>query len=61
MLKKWEEEKLGFEEITVNNLVCKDCVHKFNKPVGVCEKFKRKPNSVLGGGSCSEYEKDERE
>lgn len=58
-IKKWQSEQLSFREVTVDNLVCKDCLHKLPKPVSKCKEFDRKPNEVLTGGKCTKYEKRE--
>lgn len=58
-IKKWSDDKLSFNEVTNNGLVCKDCAHKCDEcPVGKCAKYNVKPNRVLLGGKCDEYEKD---
>jgi hypothetical protein len=56
-IKKWSDDKLGFQTITNENLVCADCEFAIpNGPTGKCEKFNIKPNKVLLGGDCDEYE-----
>lgn len=58
-IKKWSDEKLGFQTVTNEDLVCNDCVSAIKKgPAGKCEKFNVKPNKVLLGGECDEYEKE---
>lgn len=55
-IKKWSDDKLGFQEVTNNDLVCKTCTFALKDcPVGKCEKFAVKPNEVLLGGDCDEY------
>ena len=58
-IKKWSDDKLGFQTITNEDLVCKDCKSAIkNGPTGKCEKFDVKPNKVLLGGECNEYENE---
>ncbi len=58
---KFKKDKLKFELIKNENLVCKDCRKKYddtNMPCNTskCKAFEMKPNEVLDGGDCSEYE-----
>lgn len=56
-IKKWSDDKLGFQPVTNDELVCKTCLFKANdSPVGKCQKYNVKPNKVLLGGDCNEYE-----
>ena len=58
-IKKWLDDKLSFQTITNEDLVCKDCKSVIkNEPTGKCEKFDMKPNKVLLGGECVEYENE---
>lgn len=48
--------------ITNNDLICKDCMFKFDDSqvlgnTSKCEVFESKPNKVLLGGNCNDYEK----
>lgn len=57
---KFKNDKLKFELIKNENLVCKDCRKKYddtNMPCNTskCEAFEMKPNKVLDGGDCIEY------
>ena len=55
-IKKWSDDKLSFDEITNENLVCKNCIFANEKgPVARCKKFNIKPNKVLLGGTCDEH------
>ena len=45
-------------------LMCKDCKYRIDEgPTGYCQKYKRgetrKPNSVLVGGPCPVYKKED--
>lgn len=47
----------------VKDLVCKDCVFRFNDEVKIgnvskCAVYESKPNEVLSGGSCNDYIKE---
>ena len=60
---KFKNEKLTFVLITNDNLVCKDCKNKYDDKdmpcnTSKCAKYEIKPDDVLDGGSCIEYEKD---
>ena len=57
---KFKKDKLKFELIKNENLVCKDCRKKYddtNMPCNTskCEAYEIKPNKVLNGGNCDEY------
>lgn len=54
--KKWETEKLGFQPVTNDDLVCHNCIYvNPNIPVGKCKKYQVKPDKVLLGGECDEH------
>lgn len=58
---KFKNDKLKFEQIKNQDLVCKDCRKKYddtNMPCNTskCEAFDVKPNEVLDGGDCIEFE-----
>lgn len=60
---KFKKDKLKFEQITNENLVCKDCRKKYNDinmpcNTSKCEAFNIKPNKVLSGGDCNEFENE---
>lgn len=62
--KKFKEDELVFERIRNKDLICIDCKYRYNDDglfgnVSRCEIFQQKPNEVLRGGMCIEYEKDE--
>lgn len=61
---KFKKDKLKMEPIKNKDLICKDCIKKYddtNMPCNTskCEAFKIKPNEVLDGGDCIEYEAEE--
>lgn len=63
--KKFKKDEVKFDLITNDDLVCKDCKSKYedkNMPCNTskCKKFEIKPDEVLDGGKCNEYEKDNR-
>lgn len=60
---KFQNDKLSFERITNDDLVCKDCRNRFNDEempcnTSKCAKFEVKPDEVLDGGDCTEYDKE---
>ena len=60
---KFQKDKLSFELVTNDDLVCKDCRNRFNDEdmpcnTSRCAKYEVKPDEVLDGGECNEYEKD---
>ena len=62
--KKFQKDKLRFELITNNDLVCKDCRNRFKDEempsnTSKCAKYEVKPDEVLDGGECIEYDKEE--
>lgn len=63
--KKNASEQSAIIGIHNSTLVCKDCSHKFDDSiifgnVSRCEVYpQHKPQEVLDGGECNEYEKDE--
>lgn len=61
--KKFQKDKLKFDLITNDDLVCKDCRNRFKDEVipgntSKCTKYKIKPDEVLDGGKCIKYEKE---
>ena len=63
MDEKFKKDKLAFNRITNEELVCKDCKNKFEDsqmPCNTtrCKVYKLKPSDVLDGGKCSEYKKE---
>ena len=60
---KFTKDPLKMERITNNDLICRDCRFKFDdteKPCNTskCAKFNRiKPNEVLDGKYCLQYER----
>ena len=61
---KFKNDELKFTQIKNDDLVCKDCRKKYddtNTPCNTskCEAFNVKPNEVLDGGDCIEYENAE--
>ena len=60
---KFKNDKLRFEQIKNEDLVCIDCRKRYddtNMPCNTskCEAFNMKPDNVLDGGNCDEYEKE---
>jgi hypothetical protein len=58
---KFKKDELKFKQITNKDLICKDCKKKYddtNMPCNTskCEAFNVKPDEVLDGGDCIEYE-----
>ena len=63
MDEKFKKDELKFTQIKNENLVCKDCLHKYNDTdmpcnTSKCELFTIKPEEVLDGGECYEYEQE---
>lgn len=61
--KKFKKDKLSFELITNNDLVCKDCRYRFKDEempsnTSKCVKYEIKPDEVLDGGECIKYDKE---
>lgn len=61
--KKFQKDKLRFSLITNDNLVCRDCQNRFEDKgmpcnTSKCAKYKVKPDEVLDGGECNEYNKE---
>ena len=60
---KFQKDKLSFDLVTNDDLVCKDCRNRF-KDEGMpcntskCAKYEVKPDEVLDGGECIEYNKE---
>ena len=60
--KRVVSEQKCSRRITNKELVCKDCKHKYDdsKVLGNtsrCEMYESKPNKVLLGGNCDEFER----
>lgn len=63
---KFKKDKMKFELITNENLICKDCRKRYddtNMPCNTskCKAFDMKPNEVLSGGGCNEYESEKQD
>ena len=59
---KFKNDKLKFELIRNADLVCTDCLYKYddtNMPCNVskCEMYEEKPSTVIDGGNCDLYDK----
>lgn len=57
---KFNKDQMKFELVTNKDLICKDCIKKYddtNLPCNTskCEAFDVKPDEVLDGGDCIEY------
>lgn len=51
------------KRITNKDLVCKDCLMRYDDSViygntSICEVYESKPNKILLGGECNEYVKE---
>ena len=59
MSNKFVDDLLKFEIIKNNDLVCKDCVDDEKLPCNTskCMIYEMKPDEVIDGGDCIEYEK----
>lgn len=62
MKKRIVSEQQGMKRITNDNLICKNCKYKFDDTVklgntSTCQMFNVKPNEVLLGKDCIEFEK----
>ena len=60
--KKFQKDDLKFDLITNDDLVCKDCKNKYEDKdmpcnTSKCTKFEIKPDEVLDGGECIEYDR----
>lgn len=59
--KKWKNDSLIFEPIANDNLVCKDCLFRFDNSeiygnTSRCEIYPdRKPSEIIYGKACNEY------
>lgn len=58
---KFKKDELKFTLIKNENLVCEDCIKKYddtNMPCNTskCKAYKIKPDEILNGGDCNEYE-----
>lgn len=51
-----EGDKLKFVKITNDDLVCRDCIYRFNNNTSECEWYDVKPAKVLDGGKCSMHD-----
>lgn len=61
--KKIQSEAKATRRITNQDLVCKDCKSRFDDRIkfgntSACKRYDIKPNAVLLGKSCEEYEKE---
>lgn len=60
--KRLLSEQMCMKRITNDDLVCKNCIHKFDDSekygnTSKCEVYDLKPAKVLTGGNCDEYER----
>lgn len=58
---KFKKDELKFEIIKNENLICKDCKKRYDDTdlpcnTSKCQAFDIKPDEVLDGGDCIEYE-----
>lgn len=59
---KFQKDELKFEPIKNKDLICDDCKKKYDDTdlpcnTSKCEAFDIKPDKVLDGGDCIEYER----
>ena len=59
---KFKNDKLKFELIRNADLVCRDCLYKFDDTympcnVSKCRMYAQKPSTVIDGGNCDLYDK----
>ena len=57
---KFQKDQLKVEQIKNKDLICKDCIKKYDDTelpcnTSKCEAFDVKPDEVLDGGDCIEY------
>lgn len=60
---KFKKDELKFEIIKNENLICKDCKKRYDDTdlpcnTSKCQAFDIKPDEVLDGGDCIEYESE---
>lgn len=60
---KFQNDQMKFELVTNKDLICKDCIKKYDDTelpcnTSKCEAFDVKPDEVLDGGDCIEYAKE---
>lgn len=61
---KFKNDELNFNLVTNDDLVCNDCRNRYDDKdmpcnTSKCAKFEIKPDEVLDGGECIEYDKEE--
>lgn len=60
---KFQKDKMKVKQIKNKDLICKDCIKKYDDTelpcnTSKCEAFDVKPDEVLDGGDCIEYEEE---
>mgnify|MGYP004644339061 CR=1 FL=1 len=60
-----KDEARNKARITNDDLICKDCIFKYDDSevlgnTSRCEKFVSKPDRILIGGSCKEYQENDK-
>ena len=60
---KFKKDQMKFKPIKNDDLVCKDCIQKFDDTelpcnTSKCKVFDMKPDEVLSGGDCDEYSEE---
>lgn len=63
LAKRVADESRNLSRISNESLICKDCINRVDDSVhfgntSKCLKLGLKPNKVLLGGECSEYEQE---
>lgn len=63
--RKCQRDKLRFVRISNQDLVCRDCLYRYDDRViwgntSKCEMYETvKPSTVIDGGKCELYDKEE--
>ena len=66
MLKKEKDDVLAFNRVSNKNMLCKDCIFRFNDSEkwgnsSKCKQFEFKPLDILFGGTdCASYRKEDK-
>lgn len=58
-----ESESMAVGRVSNDDLVCKDCIHRFDDSkifgnTSRCGVYPSKPNKVIVGESCEQYQKE---
>ena len=60
--RKCQRDKLRFVRISNQDLVCRDCLYRYDDSMiwgntSKCEMYEEKPSTVIDGGNCDLYDK----